>query len=487
MIWLSRLEGHVEAEQWNEALALAVEQWRTFREPALADLVDAISRRCPNGPPLGHDEWLDRALVYDPASVPRLLSTITVAGNVGVYKVPPELAAQRPRIDRVFGEAWVDMWTRRITYACHWPVDPRVTWAVLDWIEHWTHSFPRNGYYNPHPWLADLEQGVAFIAAHVRELADVRARERLEALRDRPPGRSNGVRNAQRAIAAAGLAGIEAPWEMPLGGDRPARIATLVDHVGRITRKPIAQPRRYEPDGLWLAIREAPADDGPRQVLADALLERDDPRGKLLALQLQSHRRQAPLELARLVRKHWPEWLGEDTGMLLLRRRCVFERGMLATIVVGPGSVPAWRYDAALGHRELVAVRTVRPNKTRPEDYARLVASLPNVQTVALDSVAQAKAIAEYGPFEDVTTLELYCRNWPGNVVDDLEPLTGAVPALTTLQIYRPPTAQELARLRAMFPRLGRLVIELVFANQPLEPSSLEDVPGLRIEWRRRT
>ena len=47
-----------------------------------------------------------------------------------------------------------------------------------------------------------------------------------------------------------------------------------------------------ELESLFAAVYARPADDGARQVLADALQELGDPRGEFISLQLQSRRTQ---------------------------------------------------------------------------------------------------------------------------------------------------------------------------------------------------
>ena len=84
-------------------------------------------------------------------------------------------------------------------------------------------------------------------------------------------------------------------------------------------------------DALYAAVHADPSDDGPRQVLADALLERGDPRGELIALQL-ARARGEPTVAARetaLLREHASEWAGE----LARAGTVVFERGFPARLV----------------------------------------------------------------------------------------------------------------------------------------------------------
>ncbi|MCX5746805.1 MAG: TIGR02996 domain-containing protein [Proteobacteria bacterium] len=77
-------------------------------------------------------------------------------------------------------------------------------------------------------------------------------------------------------------------------------------------------------DVLRAAIFAAPDDDAPRMVYADALLERGDPRGELIVLQLRGV---DPIRQAELVATHQAAWLGALAPAL---SEVVFERGFLA-------------------------------------------------------------------------------------------------------------------------------------------------------------
>lgn len=62
---------------------------------------------------------------------------------------------------------------------------------------------------------------------------------------------------------------------------------------------------------LLAAVYANPDDDVPRQIYADFLLERGDPRGEFIALQLQRARDAAPSEREKeLLKKHGQQWLG---------------------------------------------------------------------------------------------------------------------------------------------------------------------------------
>ncbi len=97
---------------------------------------------------------------------------------------------------------------------------------------------------------------------------------------------------------------------------------------------------RAEPDSesltaaeLLAAVQAEPHELAHRQVYADFLLERGDPRGEFIALQLAEHRgelsRRGQLRMRALAREHKHAWLREIIAALKASR-VVFERGFLS-------------------------------------------------------------------------------------------------------------------------------------------------------------
>ena len=89
---------------------------------------------------------------------------------------------------------------------------------------------------------------------------------------------------------------------------------------------------RTTTDSLFAAVYADPKSDGPRAVLSDHLLERADPRGEFIALQLQKQR--GPLSGVgarrekQLLHAHRAAWLGPLTKMLVGEEK--WERGFLS-------------------------------------------------------------------------------------------------------------------------------------------------------------
>jgi uncharacterized protein (TIGR02996 family) len=76
-------------------------------------------------------------------------------------------------------------------------------------------------------------------------------------------------------------------------------------------------------------IYAAPEEDAPRLVYADWLIERGDPLGTFIALQLERDPKREPVSSTEqaLVDEHWSTWIGTP-GDVLEHRHVAFERGM---------------------------------------------------------------------------------------------------------------------------------------------------------------
>ena len=85
---------------------------------------------------------------------------------------------------------------------------------------------------------------------------------------------------------------------------------------------------------LYAAVYANPEDDGLRQVLADALISRGDPRGEFIQLQYDDRRDQSGAR--RLMQLHGMTWLGSLRGKVV---PLAYERGFLAGCAIrAPGS-----------------------------------------------------------------------------------------------------------------------------------------------------
>jgi len=183
-----------------------------------------------------------------------------------------------------------------------------------------------------------------------------------------------------------------------------ARIAALAAQLG----SPVvpAKGRRTE-EALLAEVYAAPEDDAPRAVLADFLLEKGDPRGELIALQLRADKSKA--ELARekaLLAEHGKRWLGGLAEVWLVD--VVFRRGFPAVVtarfrhhrdVEAHGDSPAWA--------TIEEISWTTPGSSSP-DQQRFLYHVPRhlrprVVTTAAAGLAQLLERATPLPIESLT------------------------------------------------------------------------------------
>ena len=99
-----------------------------------------------------------------------------------------------------------------------------------------------------------------------------------------------------------------------------------------------------------------PGDDGPRLVLADWLLEREDPRGELIQLQCRHAIAPSPALAARadqLIAEHGVRW---SAYLLPEARDPVFERGFVARVATDNPEALHQRSDALRAHGPLPVI-----------------------------------------------------------------------------------------------------------------------------------
>jgi uncharacterized protein (TIGR02996 family) len=168
---------------------------------------------------------------------------------------------------------------------------------------------------------------------------------------------------------------------------------------------------------LLAAIRANPADDGARQVYADILSEKGDPRGEFITMQLaRSGREPTSKERGRelaFLRKHLRVWLGElsaVSGALGSWNVAVgpgfvgwdirFERGFLAEVMARGSDA---KIRSVAGHPDFATVECLLA-----EDPALLVATeLPALELLATSS--QALPVVLERPFAS-QLVELHVR-----------------------------------------------------------------------------
>ena len=194
-------------------------------------------------------------------------------------------------------------------------------------------------------------------------------------------------------------------------------------------------------ESLLAPIWAAPRDVGARQVLADVMLERGDPRGEFISLQLADA---SPRRQRALLKAHGREWLGALADVVDLRSEApLFERGFVAVVSVR-GVRPA-QFTLASDAPEWATVRRVRRGLQR---FSKVMTGLEDAGRVPL--VALKAAVREQLPLA-LRSLELVA--FPDEAVDVLEQLATS-PRWVALHfgVFEPTR-----EVRDALPRLGDL------------------------------
>ena len=128
---------------------------------------------------------------------------------------------------------------------------------------------------------------------------------------------------------------------------------------------------------LLQAIYDDPDDDDARAVYADALIERGDPRGEFISLQL-ADTSQSRKQARKILRDHGADWLDADLTQVSNAR--AFRRGFLAEFALRAGTVAdeaAWTRAKNSPHLATVeAVHRGAGNKRHHEDFMAVLEAL---------------------------------------------------------------------------------------------------------------
>lgn len=296
MAAVEQLEHARDASADASLLHALLEAWRIAQFPVLAELIPiaaqrAVARQRPIAMPERRFQldvlWSNVAELRDPVSLDWLLEHLVSASNS---------VASKENIKALEG----------------WPVDPRIAIRLLEIARtkplttrrpFWTQLFAiveQQLHAGVAPLVAELAQ-----TARVTEFDQVFLR-RMRKLRDR-------------------VALLRPPAPSPVEAQLLEAIAARLELSSRRAATKTA-------DEFLLDIWQHADDDGPREVFADWLLERADPWGELITLQLSRWRkgpaaRKLPRERA-LLEEHSKKWLGplEPVVVTSLMR---FERGFL--------------------------------------------------------------------------------------------------------------------------------------------------------------
>jgi len=284
--WLERAR---DARTDEEVLANLVNAWRAAPLIASSELVAAASSRAARPVKLvDQAAWLAAAARHDPAELPALLATVQTGRS----------ATARERADAL----------------AKWPPDPRIAPGLLAMMPRsqlrgratrpfWTIVF-RIVHRQFHAGIADAIAAIdhAGMDDEFGDYVDVKLRSlrrRLESAHD------ERLDPATRALVDAISAKLE------IASTKEAAKST---------------------DDFIREIWAAPLDDGLREVFADWLIARSDPRGELIMLQMTRKRRgldaEAQKREAALLKQHARAWMG-PLDPVVDKKRFRFEGGFL--------------------------------------------------------------------------------------------------------------------------------------------------------------
>ena len=273
---LAQVIAHLERFDARSALAAALREWALAPARELEPLVVDLAR-------LARDSC-------DPLAKTREASVHQAWLAVAERKNPVELAwlleATPPPPSSMLGAAERSEWLQKLLSLSAFPPDPRLARLAEE------HLLSGAAGHTP----VDLQVAQLVISA-----AHANARSVLRGV----------ARNTMRLRAALAplVAVAEDRFEKPCAADEVARVAVLIAEYGRRRGR-----ARSTLEALFAAVYASPDDDAPRRVLADALLEVDDPRGEYIALAFDpAGADQARALLARLRTgwlKPWRDFLG---------------------------------------------------------------------------------------------------------------------------------------------------------------------------------
>jgi len=431
----------VEAKNYVGALQIALGLWRTARDPVIADVIDAIAARCRPPAIAGRDSaafhiaWLTLADSQPgPVAVGALAANLfrrLPVREVGYFAPSRDLARNVPFLARV-------------ALLSRSPDDPRVATALVDVVERAPYG--------------DSGRLYAPVLALIERIADLRCVPRLQALLDRPIAKSRTVRSYYADALPATIQAIEtaATAVVPLDEDERGAFTELVTRLAGKRSAPVAH---HDVGQLLAECLARPDDDAPREVLADALLEREDPRGELIALQLREPTADdAVRRVATLIRKHEKEWLGDLARVTKVR---VWRRGFLEQAELqGHAVADEETWQRASIDRSLATVRALFKGRGTVELYRMFVLSpaMRSLREITVPTTAFLEEVVEAGKRLDHLVLELGLTRKTLAMLDAVVDRTGAgrltfkAPAGPALRIAEVPAIRRFDELVALVP-----------------------------------
>jgi uncharacterized protein (TIGR02996 family) len=337
---LVRAASAVERGDDEAALDALLEAWRATRAARIGELVDAVSARIEPRLPAICDPasrasraelqqaWLAVAAQRRARDVPRLFASITHTH----HRATDALA--------------------RLRALDGWPADPRIAAGVIATLQ----TIPFHTSSTRPFWKRMFAAAEDHGDARAADALDVTAHRIAKILNARYTDlTSTRAWFAAQMTATAGA--IRARAARPLEPDERMlcdQIATLIEHAMDLAER------------LVVEIAARPDDERARQVYGDLLLERSDPRGELIALQLADR---DPERQEQLLTTHLPAWLG-PLAAIAWPDGTLYERGFPTQIVLASTNVAA--IEQTIGHPIWATVRRLHLPRDVPLPSALL-------------------------------------------------------------------------------------------------------------------
>jgi uncharacterized protein (TIGR02996 family) len=485
---IDELRAAIAERDWPRALRRAVNAWRAQRDPALADLADAIAARAGKLPaaPKGkaHALWW-RGLAV-PYHIDRVAAAIAHADErlKGTDVLWPDLVERYADLEEEPGGRFVADFARecafgyraathtnaleRLAALASWPDDPRAAPLLARWLV----EAPVRWDPLEHKRATAVFYGT--IAARLAMLADARVVPVLEPCIARPRGPTAAIRTLQRELAVKVLAATTRRERDPANVALLAEVATPArgDAAGR----PVDEAE------LWRQCAMQRDTIAPRLVLADLLVERGDPRGEVIALMCDGGAK-AMSRAHKLLRTHWKTFLG-DLALVLNRNGTEFRHGMLEVARVGVPATPGWAFTRVHGNRELATVHTIRTGDVAPADFAAFLDGVPRPERISIDAPEIIDELRKVRARWPLTALEYghysvrapYRYAFPA-LVDTFDHVAELMPELEEVRFHRMQWPHDVGQqlvalvpqLQRRLPRLQRIVFDDEVHRLPAE------------------
>jgi uncharacterized protein (TIGR02996 family) len=171
-------------------------------------------------------------------------------------------------------------------------------------------------------------------------------------------------------------------------------------------------------DELWRQVHATPDDDAIRAVLADALLAVGDPRGELIALQLQPLDPARAARIDQLVEIHGVRWLGP---LRELANRAQFTRGCVSRLELYEGLKANHALEQQLAEPMLGTVEELLAGRAHQNVYARVMTALTGLRRVdVFDQETMVALRKTSSPIEHVAIRASSRRPWRGSPIHDI-------------------------------------------------------------------